>query len=158
MERETVGKLSLDLLNKSPETLDPIELEREIHKEYIKELEECVKTSSKIIHGNFYVVVITKKERLMQNVLRHYFLARQSCPTPDYDQTVFLYRRDAELLEFLWVIPDRETCIHLKINAIQVHKSERHLLDFILKFADGSLFELSKKLNGEKSLETPLLA
>lgn len=36
MKRETVGKLATDLSKKEPDTRDPIELEREMHKDYEK--------------------------------------------------------------------------------------------------------------------------
>jgi len=55
----------------------------------------------------FYVCVITKKERLMDNVLRNYFLARSTCPTPQYDQTVYKYHRDSGAIQFLWVLPSK---------------------------------------------------
>ena len=79
----------------------------------------------------------------------NYFYARLSCPTPDYDQTLYKYSHKQESLTFLWVIPSRDTCQLLKDNALQVVPEERELLGFVLNFADGSLFKLAKKLNGE---------
>jgi hypothetical protein len=150
MEREKVGKIAYDLLQKSPDSVDPIEIERELHQEYEKNIYECVDNCKKQWDTNdFYIIVITKKEPTMMNVLRNYFFGRQSCPTPDYDQTVYRYHRDKEEIEFLWVIPSKDACLYLKDNALQVIESERDLLKFVLDFADGSLYNLSKKLNGE---------
>lgn len=148
-KRETVGKISAELSQKAPDSVDPIEIERELHQEYEKNVYEAVERYKKEWAGDFYIIVITKKERLMQNVLRNYFFGRESCPTPDYDQTVYLYHRAKEEIEFLWVIPDRETCIMFRENVLKVPESERELLKFVLDFADGTLFKLSKKLNGE---------
>lgn len=150
MNRETIGKLSSDLIIKSPDTRSPIEQMRENLSEYESNIWQCVERYKKQFPGNFYVVVITKNERLMPNVFRNYFTARLSCPTPDYDQTVYIYRRSDESLEFLWVIPSRDASIYLKNNALYVEESERNLLKFVLEFADGTLFKLAKKLNGEK--------
>lgn len=147
--KETVGKIASDLLKKQPDSLSPIENMREQLTDYEKNLFECVDRYKNILPFNFFVVVITKKEPLMPNVLRNYFYARISCPTPDYDQTVYQYLHKDEALNFLWVIPSRDTCLILKENALRVVPEERQLLDFVLSFSDGSLFKLAKKLNGE---------
>lgn len=155
-KRETMGKISNDLIVKTPDTRSPIELEREMHKEYEDNVYLCVERSKKEFNGDFYVVVLTKKERLLQNVLRHYYFGRATCPTPDYDQTVYHYHRDADVLETLWVIPDKQVCEHFRENALHVHELERDLLTFILDFYDDTLMKKAKKLNGEE-LETPFL-
>lgn len=156
MKRDTVGKLSSELLAKEPESNDPIELEREMQKDYLDNLMSCVQEGSKIYYTDFYVVVLTKRERLMSNVLRNYFLHRISCPTPDYDQAVFKVDRSSQTVIYLWSIPSQDACHHLKDNALYVHPQEKQLLQFVLDFADGTLFKVAKKLNGEE-LETPLL-
>lgn len=154
--RDTVGKISSALLQKEAPTRDPIELEREMHKEYEKNIFECIDAGKKQYPHDFYVVVITKQERLMQNVFRNYFFSRSTCPTPEYDQTVYKYHRANDVIEFLWVIPDRETSFIFKDNALQIVPEERWLLQCVLDFADGTLFKVAKKLNGEQE-DSPLL-
>jgi hypothetical protein len=149
MARETVGKYALKALEKEPVSRDPIEIERMLHQDYDKNMFECLDRCKKEFDGDFYIVVITKKEPLMQNVLRHYFFGRISCPTPDYDQTVYKFSRATEVIEFIWVVPSRECCLTLRENVAEVAPAEYPLLDFVLKFADGTLFKLAKQLNGE---------
>ena len=149
-KRETVGKLSLELSKKEAPTRNPIELEQEMHTEYDANLWECVDATKKWIHGDFFVVVITKNEKLMPNVFRNYFFARSSCPSPDYDQTVYRYDKAQDCLSFIWVVPSRDACYHLKNNALKVVGEERQLLQFVLDFADGSLYKLAKAFNGEQ--------
>lgn len=152
----TVGKLARDLLLKNDVLPTPNEQKDEQLKEYEKNVEICVKDSKKKFIGDFYVVVLTKKERLLQNVIRNYFYGRVSCPTPDYDQIVYKYDKKSDSLDFLWVIPDRNTCHYLGTYSHKVDPSQWELLSFIFQFADGSLFKLAKKLNGEKD-KTPEL-
>ena len=149
MNRDTVGKISLALSEKQPETRDPIEIEREVHKDYEKHINDCIQRHKNTIDGNFYVEVITKKERLMPNVLRNYFFATQACPTPTWDQTIYKYHRSQDIIEFLWVVPSKDTVELFLQNALQIADNEKELLQFILKFTDGSLLKLAKKLNGE---------
>ena len=148
-KRETVGKISMDLLAKAPESQDPIELQREMTKPYMDELMNCVLSFRKDNPGDFYVTVLTKKERLMPNVLRNYFTARFSCPTPEYDQALYRYRHADEVIEFMWVIPSKDTCQLLVLNADKVVPEEQELLRFVLALYDGSLLQRSKKLNNE---------
>lgn len=156
MPRDTVGKVAYDLLQKNESPQSAIDLEREMHKDYVQNIHDAIFRGKQDFSGNFYIVVITKKEPLMKVVIRNYFTPRKSCPTPDYDQTVYRYKRADDLLEFLWVIPSKDTCILLKENALQVAPEEQELLRYVLDFADGTLFKLAKKLNGEK-LNSPEL-
>ncbi len=151
-EKKTVGQISLELSQKQPDSKDPIELQREMQKEYIDNLLECVTKHKKEYNSDFYVVVLTKKERLMQNVLRNYFLAAKACPTPTYDQAVYKYRKENEDVVFLWVVPSKDTCEHFKTNALDVMKyggEERELLRYVLLFYDKKLDELAMHENGE---------
>lgn len=117
---------------------------------YIENLIECVQSFRKTFDKqDFYVVVLTKRERLMDKLFRLYYAARHSCPTPEYDQSVYRFSAKDEHLSFLWTIPDKETCFHLRDNAIMVHPEEKQLLQFVLDFLDGSLLKLSKQLNNE---------
>jgi hypothetical protein len=150
MSKKTVGAHSLELMQKTPESRSPIEIQREMQQDYLKELVNCVEASKSTYQGDFYVVVITKNEKLMPNVFRNYFFARKTCPTPEYDQSIFKYSRADESIVYLWTIPSRDASHHLKDNALVVHPSERQLLKFVLEFADGTLYKLCKKLNNEE--------
>lgn len=156
MKRDTVGKIAGELLLKQPDSLSPIDNMREQLTDYEKNLFECIERHKNTMLDDFFVVVITKKERLMPNVLRNYFFACVACPTPNYDQIVYKYFKKEERLDFIWVIPSQDTCHLMKENALQVPPEEKQLLDFVLNFADGSLFKLAKKLNGEVD-DSPLL-
>ncbi len=155
-DRETVGKIASDLMQKTPDSTNPIELEREMQRDYISHLVQCAENGKKTFHGDFFLVVLTKREKLMPNVFRNYFTSRTTCPLPNYDQSVFRYVAAKEDIEYIWSIPGQETCHYLKSNALEVVPEERQLLDFILQFADGSLTRLAKKLNGEE-IDSPLL-
>jgi len=156
MKRKTVGAHSLELSQKAPESTDPIELERAMQQDYIKNLGEAVDIALKNWKHDFYIVVITKNEKLMPNVFRNYFTTRQSCPTPEYDQSVFRYKYESGSVEYIWTVPSKDSVYHLLKNSHEVVKAERELLLMAQKYVDGSLFVLAKKLNGEQE-KSPLL-
>jgi hypothetical protein len=166
MTRPTLGKISTDLLLSSPSSTDPIEIQRATEQEYLDNLIWAVKHAQKKIDcsnieghdqckdrfpfdGDFYIVALLKKEKLLPNVLRNYFVPTLMCPTPAFDQTVYKYDHQKKDIEFMWVVPDRDTCETFKENILQIVPEERGLLDFVIKYYDGTLFYWAKKLNGE---------
>ena len=156
MKRKTVGAHSLELSQKKPESTDPIELERAMQEDYLDNLLETIDKAVVNWKHDFFVVVLTKNEKLMPNVFRNYFSARQSCPTPEYDQTVFKYMHEAGTLEYIWTVPSKDSVAHLLTNSHLVVEAEKELLIMCRKFVDGSLYLLAKKLNGEQH-DSPLL-
>jgi len=146
----TVGKAAYDLLiNPQKENESPIAYEREMHKEYEQDVHLCVDNHKPVFDGDFYVVVLRKRERLMPNVYRTFFLGRLSCPTPTFDQTVYKYHRSNEIVEFLWVVPDQETCVVFKRDMLEIAPDEKELLGFVLDYYDGELDKKAALLNKE---------
>ena len=157
MNKETVGKLSSDLIIKQvDDTHSATDQMKEQLTDWDKNIMECVERGKKDFPDDFFVVVITKKERLMQNVLRNYFTCRHSCPTPEWDQTLFRYERSLEKLTFLWVVPSKDTCEFFTRNAFRIQGEDKQLLKYVLDLNDGTLLRMAKKLNGEVEL-SPLL-
>jgi hypothetical protein len=152
-ERETVGKIASELMVKPVESETPFEQMSEQLSDWDKNIFECVERCKKYYAGDFYVVVITKKEKLMNNVIRNYFLGTIACPTPTWDQTVFAFNRSDESIDFLWTVPDKATCLVFSQYRTMVHPSEHQLLKFVLDFEDGTLLDIARKRNGET--ETP---
>jgi len=151
-KRDTVGKISLDLQQKEPDSRDPIEIQREVHKKYEQHIYDAAQEAKRTFMGDFFIEVATKKERLMHNVLRNFFCARQSCPTPTWDQTVYWYHKDKDMIEFLWVVPSKDTCELFIENALLIDPAEKELLGFVLDFNDGTLLQRAKIINKEIAL------
>jgi hypothetical protein len=149
--KPTVGKIASELAYKDPGDHTFAEQGKEQLKDYLPNLISKVEEGKKSMpNSNFYIVVLTKCERLLRNVYRHYFFTRISCPTPDYDQAVYLYRSDKDELEFLWVVPDPRTIRYFMDNVFDIPEEDRCLLKYIFDFNDGKLDKLARSLNGEK--------
>ena len=150
-QRPTVGKLSWDLLqHASPADHSAEEQMREQLDNYERNVFEAVENGKKLYGGDFYIVVETKKEPKMKNVIRNYFFPRMTCPTPTYDNSVYKYHRSEEHLQFLWVLPSKEVCKMMREYALEIPSEERELLQFVLDDADGTLLRRCKQLNGER--------
>ncbi len=172
--KETVGKVASELQRKIPDTNDPIEIQRAAQKDYIDNLIWTIQHMQKKVDcsdlvkkdapgtahhqecstrepwmGDHYVVVTCKKEPLIENVIRNLFHGQRWCPTPTYDQSVYKYHADDEKLEYLWTVPDQQTCEVFLRNPGHVLAEEQQLLDMIIQFDTGVLLKKCKKLNGE---------
>lgn len=157
MTKDTVGKLSSELLPKQvDDTHSAHDQMLEQLSDYDKNIFACAEHGKSQYHGDFYIVVTTKRERLLSNVIRNYFLTRLTCPTPEYDQVVYRYNRADESIDFLWVIPSKDACQFMQSHALEIPKPEHELLNFVLRFMSGDLLKEAKKLNGEQ-IDSPLL-
>jgi hypothetical protein len=153
LNRETVGKIVYDNILKDDQTrVNAYELQQGMQEDYIKNLIECTQAATKTYAGDFFVVVLTKREKVLVGVLRNYFLARESCPTPFYEQSVYRFEHATGDLHYVWTVPDQDTCVYLVKNALSVPSEEQQLLKFVIDFFDGSLLAKAKKYNGEEAL------
>lgn len=149
--KETVGNAARGLLLKKPYERNPNLITEEMLKDYESNLFACIDRALKVHFKDFYIVVLTKKERIMPNVLRNYFFFRSSCPTPEYDQTVYKFKFENKEIEYMWTIPAKDICIYLYNNATLVDQKEAPLLEFVVKFIRGDLDKIAKRLNKEQA-------
>ncbi len=147
-KRKTTGEFYLEEYYKEvPEVFDAEELSREMQKKYIKNIHDCIDKGKKAFDGDFFIEVQTKKERLTPNVIQRIIFGRRTCPYPFYDQTVYHYHSSADDLEFLWVVPDKMSCIEYKENMLLIPADGKELLYQIIDFFDGTLIEKQAKIN-----------
>ena len=153
--RRTVGSHSIDmLLNNDIPTHSPLEQTYEQLKDYPQDIEKCIASAKSRLSTDFYIVVLTKKERLLRNVMRNYFFSRISCPTPNYDQVVYRFNISDNKLELIWVIPDKKACLYLMDNRKDVDPSQYSLLSYVLKFKDGTLFKIARSEEHTSELQS----
>lgn len=149
-QRKTVGEVAVELRQQKHDAISPIEIQQQTEKKYIDDLLTCARTDFNKYANDFYVVVISKNEKLLYEVIRLYFFSRATCPTPDYDQTVFMVKKSSEDIIHLWTVPNKEACLLYCENIDKVDPSEYPLLENILRFKNGDLFKLCKRLNNEE--------
>jgi len=102
-------------------------------------------------NGDFYVVLLQTVDAVLRQP-RNIVLARRSCPTPVYKQSVWKYVYSKDKLEFLWSIPDALLYYHIVRNATKYLQDKEcgQLAQFVLLMESGSMLEWVKKENGEK--------
>lgn len=100
---------------------------------------------------DFYVVMALKIERLLLEPQLVY-IARRSCPTPVYMQSVWKYISATDELEFLWSIPHQILYHHILREPMKYlnDKETADLAKFVILMESGQLLDWVKKENGNK--------
>ena len=147
----TFGKKAYDLIYSEPERQDPIQTQQEMLQKVEDEIWKTVDAGrKKIINKNFYVVMSTKKDPVYPNLYTNLYWYRASCPTPTYDNNVWVYHVKDDTLEELWVLPDKETVELYYLNPLAVDPSEYTFLNYVMAFKNGDLDKKCRQLNKEK--------
>ncbi len=133
---------------------DIIEYRRAMEPDIMAQLRETAKKAKNedgYIGKDFYIVLITTIDRVLRQP-KIIPLARKSCPTPVYKQSVWKYKRSSDDLEFLWSMPDAILYYHILRNQVQFmnDKETEDLAKFVVLMESGELLEWVKKENGEK--------
>lgn len=154
---KSVGEHVLDLQAVDAPQATADELQAEIHsgtkskKSYQEEVYTTLAQAQKddTITGQFFIVVLQKKERHLKNVMRSFFFYRQSCPTPTCDQTVYKCTKGSDNIDFLWAIPDAATCQWMPLQKSQLTSEEMWLYSMVDAFNKGALDKICQQLNKE---------
>jgi hypothetical protein len=153
----TVGAEALKLQQDTSLEMNAQELQQQMHKgvcskkSYEEEVWDCVDRALKDtnVGTEFFVVVLSKKERLLQNVVRQFFFYRNSCPTPEYDQTVYRYIKKDDELEFLWCIPNNSLAAAMTYYPDNFTAEQQALVQYVKDFNSGKLDIKARQLNKE---------
>jgi len=71
-KKKTVGKIALDLQKSQADNRDPVAEREALLGDYEKNFHEAFERGKKQFGGDFYIIVMTKIERLLTNVVRNY--------------------------------------------------------------------------------------
>ena len=131
---------------------DVIEYRRQIEKDIIKRKADLIvetKNSTRYRGKDFYICLLTKIERIGQQP-QFILLARLSCPTPTYKQTVWKYNHVSDSEEFVWTIPDAILYYHVLKNAHKylIDPETKELAQFVTLMESGEMEKWVIKENG----------
>jgi len=150
-EYNDIGKQYIEQASKiNTDTVQVRELSNEMNKSYMDTLIDTAIEGKKKYTGIFYVVVLTKRERLIAKTMRNYFIARQSCPTPSYEQAVYKFDSSDENLQFLWIVPSKEICRSMYASRYNLEMQNDPLLPFVVDYLEGRLYDKAIELNNKK--------
>lgn len=147
-----VGKAVLDIISTDQPSYTVEDILSEYGKDYCLEFEKTIEENKKKYKSPFYIFVLTKKEFYASNVVRNWFIARQTPPYgsqmmtdyPNHTKTLYIVDADKGELRVLWSIPGKEECKSI-LKEPQIYSQE--LVSWILDCYSGGLDKESYSVN-----------
>lgn len=144
---KTAGELTLEASRESSK-IDPLEVGHEMAKDVLDNIWECIDKHKPIINEDeFCVVMILADDPLIHGVMRRKFYAWPYLPKPRPRQSVFLYERKRDDIQFLWALPAAEAMATLS-TLVNVGKQWQRMKGWIDAFYAGKFFEHIRKQAG----------
>ena len=139
-----VGQAVVDILSKDQPIYTAEEILNEYAPKFVQELEDCIKENHKKYTSPFYVFVLTGKEMWAENVLRNWFVARQTPPHaidmvvefPHKSKTLYMVDAEKGKVKVLWTIPGIEDCKSIMKDPLIY---DPHLVQWIIDCFEGKL-------------------
>lgn len=115
---QRVGQAILDIVSKDQPSQTVEDTMVEFGPDYVKEFETAVNYGCKHFQSPFYVMVLSKKEMWACNLVRNYFIPRQTYPYgtetviqyPNYTKTLYKVNANTQQIDILWSIPGHSDC------------------------------------------------
>lgn len=113
-----VGQAVTDILSKEQPVYTVGEMLEGIGPKFAAELEKTINDNLGKYKSPFYVLALTKKEFWADNVVRNWFIARQTAPYaldmminyPHHTKTLYVINGDRGDLKVAWSLPGYEDC------------------------------------------------
>ena len=119
-----VGQAALDLISKDQPYQTAGDTIDAFGPRYAEEVQKTVEQNRKKYHSPFYLLVFTKKEYLIINAVRNWFVARQTAPYafdmmqqyPEHTKTLYIVDAEKGKIKLLWSLPGFSDCITVASN------------------------------------------
>ena len=117
-------------------------------------LEEAIITGTKLYKSPFFILVITNKEFWAENVVRNWFIPRQTAPYattlyqfyPNHMKTLYMVDIEKGQIEIMWSIPGVQDMITIMKNCLMYHPK---LVQWVEDFNKGLLNKDEYKFSKE---------
>lgn len=129
-DAKRVGQAVVDILAKDNNPLITTGeiIESSAHK-YREDLEKAIEDGSKKYTNPFFVIVFTHKEFWAENVVRNWFIPRQTAPFasdivrdyPNHMKTLYMVDADRGNIKICWSLPGFQDMLSIKNTPLAYH-------------------------------------
>lgn len=126
-----VGQAVVDILSKEQPVYTAGEILDAYGPQYASEIEKAINEGLKKYTFPFYVFVLTKKEHWATNLVRNFFIPRQTSPLgmemmqayPNYTKTLYKVTSDIGGVKLIWSLPGFNECESIARHP-EIHNEE----------------------------------
>lgn len=124
MKGARVGQAVHDILSSKEETTTVEEVLDGYSHQFVKELETAISANEAKYKGHFHVFVLSNKEMWATNVVRNWFVARETAPDalemvaqyPNHAKILYEVNTDTNEVKLKWTLPGIQDCISVLKN------------------------------------------
>jgi hypothetical protein len=101
---------------------------------------------------DFYLVPIIRRNKLTGKLeIPPLIITRHSCPTPVYNQHVFIYDHTKKQVTWMWTIPTQYKHLHYLQNSkeLLLDPLQRQQVELCIAYESGQLLDQVKRINKE---------
>jgi len=139
-----VGQASIDLLSKDQPTYTAGDILDSFGDDFLREMETTISRGAERYQDPFYILVLTKKEAWATNIVRNYFIDRQTPPHArdllaeykNHTKTLYLVNGRKGQIKLLWSLPGWDDC---KSVARHPESHAPELVQWIQQALEGKL-------------------
>lgn len=145
-QRETVGAMSIKAAQDQNQS-DTWETTQQREKEILHNLHDFVEKKKVEHRSDFFIMLLSRREKILTNVIRDRLYCLKACPTPNYNQSLWKYHYLDDRLEFLWSVPPKEAVDFLSRYPIEMNDMCADVIKCVFDFIDGTLARKTRELN-----------
>lgn len=127
MKGARVGQAVHDILHGNHGSTTVEEIIDEYSQKFNQELEDTINSNEHKYKDKFHIFVLSNKEMWAQNVVRNWFIARETAPEPldmvaqypNHCKILYEFDRRTDKLTLKWTIPGLQDCISIVKNPLQ---------------------------------------
>jgi hypothetical protein len=139
-----VGQAVMDIISKDQPEYTVEDILDGMAEDFTKELTDTYEKNKKLYRNPFYVLVLTQKTMWAANVIRNFFIARQTPPHasdlerdyPNHTKTLYMFDSEKGQFKVIWSLPGIEEMKSVLRNPMPFHDD---LVHWIYDFKDGKL-------------------
>lgn len=130
MKGARVGQAVVDMMSKDRPDITVGEIMDDYSKDFVRQFEEAVETGSKLYGNPFYIFVLSAKEMWAVNMVRSWFIPRQTPPYasdmmvehPNKTKTLYLVDCERGQAKLLWTVPSLQECASVQAHPDLYHE------------------------------------
>lgn len=144
MSGQRVGQAVYDILSKEQPSQTVEDILENYGPQFAKEIDEAIERSKNKFKSPYYIFVLTNKEFWAENVVRNWFVPRQTPPHatdmmiqyPHHTKTLYIVDARRGNIQLIWTIPGYNECISILKTPSTFDES---IVKNIIKCFDGQL-------------------
>lgn len=129
------------------------EINQKMCRGILEELMRFATEETKKYDGDFYIQQVTETARGTNRTVKNVSISRNTCPSPDFDQVVYKYKKKDDVLELLWVVPEKQVAYYILsgLDTGDLDPDVYDLVEYVVDFATGELNKKCLEYNNIKS-------